>query len=49
MKKKANKFRLCTDPELECEVQKVEKGAITFTVVITMLVAMAAGIIVFFS
>ena len=48
MKKKTSKIRLHTDPELKNEVQKIEKGAMTFAVVVTILVSIAAGIIVFF-
>jgi len=48
MKKKNSNLRLCLDPELEKEVQKVEKGAITITIAITALVVSTVGIIVFF-
>lgn len=48
MEKKNSYLKLCLDPELEKEVQKVKKGAITISIAITALGVIAVGIIVFF-
>lgn len=48
MKKKNSYLRLCLDPELDKESQRVKKGAITFSIVFTALSVIAVGGLVFF-
>lgn len=49
MKKKSGYLKLCLDPNLEKEAQKVRKGAIIISVIISVLVAIIALIVVFFA
>ena len=48
MKKKNSDFRLSADSEMEKEEKKVEKGAIIFSIAITVLVGIAGVIMAFF-
>ena len=48
MKKKNSYLKLCLDPELEKESQKVKKRAIIFSIAFSSLAVIAVGSLLFF-